>query len=108
MSYRETEHLRVLIANERKDRLALVAPIVASLGHEVIARWPSAAAQAEPGPSVARRYRRGCDAHMRPKDKLRAVKLKQVARRMKDGSTKARSMSRVKRAAEAEREHRRR
>ena len=27
MSYRETEHLRVLIANERKDRLALVAPI---------------------------------------------------------------------------------
>jgi len=38
MSYRETEHLRVLIANERKDRLALVAPIVAGLGHEVIAR----------------------------------------------------------------------
>jgi two-component system, response regulator / RNA-binding antiterminator len=38
MSHRETEHLRVLIANERKDRLALVAPIVAGLGHEVIAR----------------------------------------------------------------------
>jgi AmiR/NasT family two-component response regulator len=38
MSRRETEHLRVLIANERKDRLALVAPIVAALGHEVIAR----------------------------------------------------------------------
>jgi AmiR/NasT family two-component response regulator len=38
MKYRETEHLRVLIANERKDRLALVAPIVAALGHEVIAR----------------------------------------------------------------------
>jgi AmiR/NasT family two-component response regulator len=38
MSYRETEHLRVLIANERKDRLELVAPIVAGLGHEVIAR----------------------------------------------------------------------
>jgi AmiR/NasT family two-component response regulator len=38
MSYRETDNLRVLIANERKDRLALVAPIVASLGHEVIAR----------------------------------------------------------------------
>jgi AmiR/NasT family two-component response regulator len=38
MSYRETEHLRVLIANERKDRLALVAPMVANLGHEVIAR----------------------------------------------------------------------
>jgi len=34
----ETEHLRVLIANERKDRLALVAPIVTALGHEVIAR----------------------------------------------------------------------
>ncbi len=38
MSYRDTDHLRVLIANERRDRLALVAPIVASLGHEVIAR----------------------------------------------------------------------
>ncbi len=33
-----TDHLRVLIANERKDRLELVVPIVASLGHEVIAR----------------------------------------------------------------------
>ena len=38
MSSRETEHLRVLIANERKDRLALVAPAVMALGHEVIAR----------------------------------------------------------------------
>jgi response regulator NasT len=38
MSYRDTEHLRVLIANERAERLALVAPIVAALGHEVIAR----------------------------------------------------------------------
>jgi AmiR/NasT family two-component response regulator len=38
MSHRETDHLRVLIANERKDRLELVAPIVAALGHEVIAR----------------------------------------------------------------------
>ena len=33
-----TEHLRVLIANERADRLALVAAIVVGLGHEVIAR----------------------------------------------------------------------
>jgi AmiR/NasT family two-component response regulator len=32
------QHLRVLIANEREDRLATVAPLVASLGHEVIAR----------------------------------------------------------------------
>jgi hypothetical protein len=38
MSYRETEHLRVLIANERKDRLALVAQTVANVGHEVITR----------------------------------------------------------------------
>ena len=34
----EAEHLRVLIANERKDRLALVAAVVVGLGHEVIAR----------------------------------------------------------------------
>jgi AmiR/NasT family two-component response regulator len=37
MTERNTEHLRVLVANERADRLALVVPIVASLGHEVIA-----------------------------------------------------------------------
>jgi AmiR/NasT family two-component response regulator len=33
-----TDHLRVLIANEREDRLAQVAQVVAALGHEVIAR----------------------------------------------------------------------
>jgi AmiR/NasT family two-component response regulator len=33
-----TDHLRVLIANERKDQLELLAPIVIALGHEVIAR----------------------------------------------------------------------
>jgi AmiR/NasT family two-component response regulator len=38
MNDRESGNLRVLIANERKDRLALVAPIVIGLGHEVIAR----------------------------------------------------------------------
>jgi AmiR/NasT family two-component response regulator len=38
MTDRNTEHLRVLIANEREDRLALVVPVVTSLGHEVIAR----------------------------------------------------------------------
>jgi AmiR/NasT family two-component response regulator len=32
------QHLRILIANQRKDRLALVAPVVVALGHEVIAR----------------------------------------------------------------------
>ena len=36
MDHRKTEHLRVLIANERKPHLALLAPIVAGLGHEVI------------------------------------------------------------------------
>jgi AmiR/NasT family two-component response regulator len=51
MSHRETEHLRVLIANERKDRLALVAPIVADLGHEVIAREIDVA---DVGPVTAR------------------------------------------------------
>jgi AmiR/NasT family two-component response regulator len=38
VSHRQTEHLRVLIANERSDRLAVVARTVAALGHEVIAR----------------------------------------------------------------------
>src|SRR6202050_4834907 len=51
MSYRETKHLRVLIANERKDRLALVAPIVVGLGHEVIAREIDVA---DVGPATAR------------------------------------------------------
>jgi AmiR/NasT family two-component response regulator len=57
MSHRQTEHLRVLIANERKDRLALVAPIVAALGHEVIAREIEVedigAVTAREGPDVA-------------------------------------------------------
>ena len=51
MGFRETEHLRVLIANERKDRLALVAPIVVALGHEVIAREIEVA---DVGPVTAR------------------------------------------------------
>jgi AmiR/NasT family two-component response regulator len=38
MSHRDTEHLRVLIANERNEGLALVASAVVALGHEVIAR----------------------------------------------------------------------
>jgi AmiR/NasT family two-component response regulator len=32
------QHLRVLIANERHDRLAVVAPLVTSLGHQVVAQ----------------------------------------------------------------------
>ena len=34
----EIQHLRVLIANERRDRLELLAQVVAGLGHDVIAR----------------------------------------------------------------------
>jgi AmiR/NasT family two-component response regulator len=34
----ETQPLRVLIANERRDRLELLARVVTGLGHEVIAR----------------------------------------------------------------------
>jgi AmiR/NasT family two-component response regulator len=51
MTERNTEHLRVLVANERKDRLALVVPIVASLGHEVIA---SEIEVKDVGPATAR------------------------------------------------------
>jgi response regulator NasT len=38
MQSQATEHMRVLIANERPDRLADVAAILMALGHEVIAR----------------------------------------------------------------------
>jgi AmiR/NasT family two-component response regulator len=51
MSYLETDHLRVLIANERKERLAIVAPLVAALGHEVIAHEVDVA---DVGPVTAR------------------------------------------------------
>jgi DNA-binding NarL/FixJ family response regulator len=34
----EIRHLRVLIANEKRERLELLAQVVAGLGHEVIAR----------------------------------------------------------------------
>jgi len=38
MPEEDVRHLRVLIANERRDRLELLAQVVAGLGHEVIAR----------------------------------------------------------------------
>jgi AmiR/NasT family two-component response regulator len=38
MTGEEISHLRVLIANERRDRLELLAQVVIGLGHEVIAR----------------------------------------------------------------------
>jgi AmiR/NasT family two-component response regulator len=38
LSQNEPHHLRVLIANERRDRLELLAHVVSGLGHEVIAR----------------------------------------------------------------------
>jgi response regulator NasT len=47
----EFEHLRVLIANEKRERLELLARVVAGLGHEVIARETHVK---EVGPSTAR------------------------------------------------------
>jgi AmiR/NasT family two-component response regulator len=38
MGENDFRHLRVLIANERRDRLELLAEVVAELGHEVVAR----------------------------------------------------------------------
>ena len=63
MSHQETDHLRVLIANERKDGLALVAPIVVALGHEVIALLHS------PDPAfVKEASKRGVFAHISDAD----------------------------------------
>ncbi len=57
MTGRETQHLRILIANERRDRLELLAQVVTGLGHEVIAREIDvsevAAATAREQPDVA-------------------------------------------------------
>jgi response regulator NasT len=54
---RETEHLRVLIANERKDRLESIVTIVEGLGHTVVTRQLDveevAAATAELSPDLA-------------------------------------------------------
>jgi response regulator NasT len=38
MTEQDSSQLRVLIANERRDRLELLAQVVAGLGHDVIAR----------------------------------------------------------------------
>jgi hypothetical protein len=38
MDDNDLKHLRVLIANERRDRLELLAQVVIGLGHDVIAR----------------------------------------------------------------------
>jgi response regulator NasT len=57
MSAAEVEHLRVLIANERKDRLETIVAIVEHLGHAVVARQLEvedvAAATAELHPDLA-------------------------------------------------------
>ena len=53
MSDAETSPLRVLIANERRDRLELLAQVVARLGHEVIAREVDVT---EVGPVTAREH----------------------------------------------------
>ena len=47
------EHLRVLIANERQDRLAVLAEVVSGLGHEVIA---GSIEVEEVGPATAREH----------------------------------------------------
>lgn len=49
----EAPHLRVLIANEKRDRLEQVAQVVAGLGHEVIAREIYVK---EVGPATAREH----------------------------------------------------
>jgi response regulator NasT len=43
MNERDTQHLRVLIAGERADRLDVVASVVSGLGHEVVAQEVEAA-----------------------------------------------------------------
>ena len=53
MSDAEISPLRVLIANERRDRLELLADVVARLGHEVIAREIDVK---EVGPVTAREH----------------------------------------------------
>ncbi len=57
MSSAEIEHLRVLIANERKDRLDTIVKIVEHLGHAVVAKQLEvedvAAATAELHPDLA-------------------------------------------------------
>jgi response regulator NasT len=53
MSEAEISPLRVLIANERRDRLQLLAEVVAGLGHEVIAREIEVK---EVGPVTAREH----------------------------------------------------
>src|SRR5512133_1578973 len=47
------QHLRVLIANERRDRLELLAQVVIGLGHDVIAREIYVK---EVGPATAREH----------------------------------------------------
>ncbi|MEK6275325.1 MAG: ANTAR domain-containing protein [Actinomycetota bacterium] len=47
------QHLRVLIANERRDRLELLAKVVIGLGHDVIAREIYVK---EVGPATAREH----------------------------------------------------
>src|SRR5471030_1360189 len=49
----DAQHLRVLIANEKRDRLELLAQVVIGLGHDVIAREIDVS---EVGPVTAREH----------------------------------------------------
>jgi len=53
MTEAHTQHLRVLIANENRDRLELLARVIKGLGHEVIAREIEAS---EVGAATAREH----------------------------------------------------
>ncbi len=80
MSSRETEHLRVLIANERRDRLALVAPIVAALGHEVDRpRGRGQRRRRGDRQRAARRGSRGARRELRPRALMLIEKIVQEA-----------------------------
>jgi AmiR/NasT family two-component response regulator len=52
-AHRDVQHLRVLIANEKRARLELLAQVVVGLGHDVIARETDVK---EVGPLTAREH----------------------------------------------------
>ena len=65
----DAQHLRVLIANERRDRLELLAQVVIGLGHDVIAREIYVK---EVGPATAQRAPRRRPRRARPLLRARA------------------------------------
>ena len=109
----EPQHLRVLIANKKRDRLELLAQVVTGLGHDVIAREiyvgevGAAALGGSPSPPQAANHEGQCRLDEDPRSHARTVRTPHEMR-VKGGRSGAKAAQHVPDQAtpKCERNHR--